>query len=332
MPDGAEARRCADPRCLARGCGAPEAADFEVVATDTREGKGLWERCLRCGLVVNRGGVEAASATAFYNDEYLRTNSLVAGEILDPARRFEERVEAARAVAEVLRPHLAPSMRLLEIGAGAGELLHHLRDSVAYAFANEIHAASAAFIRERLGVDASSEDYLSLRFDRPFDAVVSIDTLDHLDRPGLFVEKMRRDLAPGGLLYVEVPNDEQALARDLPEPSRKAFRRFMYQRAHCYSFTRATLRRLVEERGFRVEWEVCRHTYSLENFLRWLLTGAPQATYRGAAAGGALCAGDSPFAREMNALLVEADVRFREVITRTGAGETVGLLARRADG
>ena len=31
---------------------------FKTVTTKTREGDGLWEKCLGCGLVINRSGIE----------------------------------------------------------------------------------------------------------------------------------------------------------------------------------------------------------------------------------------------------------------------------------
>ena len=48
-----------------------------------------------------------------------------------------------------------------------------------------------------------------------------------------------------GYFYIEVPNDNQALNRYLNENEQKSFSKFMYQKAHYYSFTIKTLTKLI---------------------------------------------------------------------------------------
>ena len=42
---------------------------FKTVTTKTREGEGLWEKCLGCGLVINRSGVEKENLEKFKCEE-----------------------------------------------------------------------------------------------------------------------------------------------------------------------------------------------------------------------------------------------------------------------
>ena len=158
---------------------------------------------------------------------------------------------------------------------------------------------------------------------------ISIGTLDHIYDTRKFVEKLFADLKPGGVLYVEVPNDCQALKDYIPGAHAGSFRRFMYQVAHYYSFTFDTLRRLLEEVGFQVEEEFSRHDYSLINYLNWCMTGAAQRSIVDAKSDSRIFSGGSGFEREMNHLLGEADKRFREVISKHRLGESICMLARK---
>ena len=43
---------------------------FKTVTTKTRECEGLWEKCLCCGLVINRSGVEKENLAGWsFNEE-----------------------------------------------------------------------------------------------------------------------------------------------------------------------------------------------------------------------------------------------------------------------
>ncbi len=321
---------CQDPRCLFRCSGASRPAQSSVVTTVTREGPGQWERCAHCGLVINRSGVAPEQQRQFYNEEYLRTHSYVAGAELDPEEHFRCRVDSVKAIADGLLPFLTPQMRVLEIGAAAGELLYHLRPHVADVFANEIIQSFVEFVQRRFGMPASAENYLALRFAQPFDLIIAVNAVDHIYETRAIVEKTATDLPVGGLLYLEVPNDEQALRTVLPEPGRTAFTQFMYQRAHYYSFTAGTLTRLVEECGFTVVRCWSRHDYNLLNYVHWYQAGRP--TPKFAQATGDLRIHDEhdPLGQELNAILMAADTQFRAALARHLRGETLCLMARRA--
>ena len=81
--------RCGDARCLFDIVDGPLVSHFEVVTKETREGDGLWERCIHCGLVINRSGVSPEEVEAFYNTAYQERNSFLKGERVDARKHFE---------------------------------------------------------------------------------------------------------------------------------------------------------------------------------------------------------------------------------------------------
>ncbi len=323
------AHRCQDPRCLFEAKGAPLDQRAEVVATDTREGEGLWERCAHCALAINRRGVPPEVVAEFYNGAYQEKNSFEKGARLDARKHFEIRRESIRPRAEYLKRFLQPSSVVFELGGGSGELLHFLKPHARRCIGNELVSEFVEFMERELGLEAFREDYLDWHAPEPLDLAISVGTLDHIYNPADYVRKIHRDLKPGGLLYVEVPNDVQALKTLMPGPHAEAFKRYMYQTAHYYSFTFDTLSALLREAGFEIAESFSRHDYSILNFLHWYFTGSPQKSIFQAKSGEGIFPGSTGFEKDMNQLLATTDARFREIIAGHRLGESVCILARK---
>ena len=87
----------------------------------------------------------------------------------------------------------------------------------------------------------------------PFDVVVCADVLEHLPRPEELLARIRAWLAPGGHLFVSLPNVANVTVR-----AGLLLGRFPYaekgilDRTHLRFYTRKSARRLLEEAGFRV--------------------------------------------------------------------------------
>jgi SAM-dependent methyltransferase len=95
--------------------------------------------------------------------------------------------------------------------------------------------------------------------DGEFDAVFVLDALEHVDDPAAVLAELRRVLAPGGRLHLNVPceGDTLALWRWLPPPARYWKRDLG---GHVQRFRRRDVAALLEDAGFAVE----RTRYSLQ--------------------------------------------------------------------
>jgi SAM-dependent methyltransferase len=322
-------KRCKDIRCIFYSREDSKHCNFTSVTTETREGRGLWEKCAHCGLVINRSAVDPKEAEDFYNKTYVEKNSYSAGELLTARSHFESRLTNIKAIADSLKPYLKKDMRVFELGAATGELLYLIKDSVNYCYANEINQLYTTFIKNELQIDASYEDYFKLKFSKQFDMIIAINTIDHMYDTLGAVEKIHSDLKSDGYFYVEVPNDEQALKEHLPDPQRTMFKNFMYQKAHYYSFTFNTLRKLLEQTGFKIIEEYSRHDYTLINYLNWYFMGKPQRKLKSAMEDTGIHTGDSDFEKQMNELFKEFDVKFRKIMMENKVGESICILAQK---
>lgn len=288
-------------------------------------------RCGTCGLVVQDLEWTPEEFARYYNEQYQETNSLdLAGE-QPPREHFEDRARTVRPLVERIRPLLWPGMSVLEVGCGTGELLDAIRDDVAEVVGIELNRGFVDFMNTELGIEAHAEDVNSIDFGgRHFDLIISIATLDHLPNPLETLETMKSLLAPGGRMYLEVPNVDDALNLYLPEPNRTAYETFFWHRAHVFYFTTDTLRALLAKAGLRCEVSY-RHQYTVANLLNWYYRGVPQRTYLEAAKGTGLFTGDSRFERGFDQLLDGIEPAFHELVESTGRGDTIVCVASAED-
>jgi SAM-dependent methyltransferase len=92
-----------------------------------------------------------------------------------------------------------------------------------------------------------------LSWSRRFDVVVCADVLEHLPDPAAVLARVRRWIAPGGLLLVSLPNVANVAVRLSLLAGRFEYAETgILDRTHLRFYTRRSARRLVENAGFRI--------------------------------------------------------------------------------
>lgn len=144
-------------------------------------------------------------------------------------------------------PH-APR-RILDIGASSGFLLDHFRQSDWAVEGIEPSRSAVEFAQDTLGIPL----FQGLLDDFPggsarFDAVHSAQVLEHVLCPESFIDRVVDLLKPGGVAYIEVPNDFNAfqeVARDDLDKSSW----WVAPSMHLNYFDADSLAALLESRG-----------------------------------------------------------------------------------
>lgn len=144
---------------------------------------------------------EEVDAPALYRDEVYA--------VVDNRKSIFERIifSEARAILLQAKKIHPPANSLLDFGAGKGQFLAVAKGHGWTAIGLETEAARAAFATEKYGVDVQVGYYAQGPIGTaPYDLITLNHVLEHLPKPlALLQELVSNNLAPQGLLYVEVP-------------------------------------------------------------------------------------------------------------------------------
>jgi SAM-dependent methyltransferase len=251
-------------------------------------------------LLHSGGGAEPAArslsptnhATGEYGDLFacaacgtVQQPSLPAGDgLLDLYRSMRDehyldeedgRRRTARRLLRLVARHV-PGGRLLDVGCGHGLLVDEARRAGFSAEGLELSAYAAGYAREVLGLDVHEQTLAGVS--GAFDAIVMADVIEHLDDPPAAVDRCLQLLSPGGVLVVVTPDPASRMAR------LAGARWWGFLPAHTFLLPRATLRQVLEERGFEV---VDTRTLVRTFTLRYWMAGLAE---RGGAVGGLVSA------------------------------------------
>jgi SAM-dependent methyltransferase len=202
----------------------------EVVGTRDRQGRRLRSTiCPRCGLVWTNPRSAGDALRTFYARDYRRTYRRAPDPVLRQTYRSGlGAIERYRRFAPILRAN----DRVLDVGAGGGELVFVLRHFGFDARGIEPEEAYAEHARTRLGLPIATGFAQDLDFHPgSFDAITLFHVLEHVEDPVGFLARLRGWLSERGRLVAEVPNVESRVIA----PGQ----RFHY--AHLYNFNPRTL-------------------------------------------------------------------------------------------
>jgi SAM-dependent methyltransferase len=220
-------------------CGAPAAGAAPVLRA---HGITLLD-CQGCGLTYTATVMDEAADAGRYRASAL-DEALIALRLSAPYLELE----TARAAyyLDRLAAHGAAGGRLLEIGSGFGTLLVEAGRRGFEPLGLEPGQLGATASRRRGATVV--EGYFPQDLPDPdarFDAIAALDVLEHMASPLPFLAGIRARLAPGGLLFLQVPNWDSLLVRLEGEGSS------VVCPGHWSYFTPATLPALLARAGFR---------------------------------------------------------------------------------
>lgn len=227
-------------------------------------------RCTNCGMIYTNPQPDAGELLNIYK------------EVEDPLYREETKAREYTFKHTLAQLHTAirPPGRLLDVGCYTGTFME-----VARAAGWEVSGVElshwAAGIAAKSGAGPVYEGPLgSLPVPGEyFDVITFWDVLEHLSQPGVFLQEVGRLLKPGGIIGCSTHMVDSWAVRLLG----KRYPFFMDM--HLVHFSRATLKRILEEQGYELidiskHQRILRVGYFLEKlaakapvgktFLRWL--------------------------------------------------------------
>lgn len=200
--------------------------------------------CAGCGLTYTREVMEEAADAGRYRASAL-DEATIALRLSDPYLELE--TARARYYLARLAAQGAAGGLMLEIGSGFGTLLVEAAAAGWQALGLEPGRLGATASRRRGATVV--EGYFPADLPDPaarFDAIAALDVLEHMASPLPFLAAIRDRLAPGGRLFLQVPNWDSLLVRLEGAGSSTVCP------GHWSYFTPRTLPALLARAGFRL--------------------------------------------------------------------------------
>ncbi|MEQ9462527.1 MAG: class I SAM-dependent methyltransferase [Haliea sp.] len=149
--------------------------------------------------------------------------------------------------------------RVLEIGCFTGFFVKRLVEMGADAYGFDKNLKAVDFGRKKFGLNERlSIRQAEIHDNAPYDAVVLVDVLEHMDDPVMFLRESTRLIESGGQIVISGPTVE-----------RRFFDKSDFPPHHIWRFSRDGMKTMLENNGFTVEKVVVERDGML--FLRNLL-------------------------------------------------------------
>jgi methionine biosynthesis protein MetW len=149
---------------------------------------------------------------------------------------------------------LSPGNRFLDVGCGDGNLVRLAKSKFKETYGVDLHARATSRLIHFIECDV--EHRLPF-FDACFDSVTCVDVLRYLVNPSKLLNEIGRVLKIGGELIVQTPNFAwlpyriQLLFGKIPIAGHT------YGLTNYHIFTKSSLCRLLDSRGFEVDHVLC---------------------------------------------------------------------------
>lgn len=219
-------------------------------------------KCKKCGLVYVNPRISRTANENYYKFELQGDHEFLDTHFLESApmqTKYWERMVR-------LIQKFKTTGRWLDVGCGSGALLVQARSKGYHVSGQEISPFFIDFCRNthQLEVFNGELDTFNIRGE-VFDIISCFDVIEHHRHPLSLLTEIRRILKPNGLLVISTHDFGNVFARIYGNKWR-----MIYPIGHLFYFTRNTMKRLLEQSGFRIISIGCANTIDT-NVLRMIL-------------------------------------------------------------
>lgn len=215
--------------------------------------------CKDCGLVF-------LSSFEHVTDGFYEESGMLNGTV-DLKKYRQQSYKDDNRRANSLREKLI-GKKVLDFGCGAGGFLHLIQSFTNIAVGVELDRHINRTINNE-GIQCFSNIE---KIEGTYDVITLFHVLEHLVNPQEILNQLKEYLNPNGIIIIEVPNADDAL---LTLYKSKEFADFTYWSCHVYLYNSYTLKKLLEQAGYKVKLVKQIQRYPLRNHLYWLSQGKP---------------------------------------------------------
>jgi 2-polyprenyl-3-methyl-5-hydroxy-6-metoxy-1,4-benzoquinol methylase len=190
-------------------------------------------RCKNCGLVFSRE-IPSTDELRKYYDEY-PTYETISHLTIKRYNEILDKLEKYRS-----------TNNLLETGCGFGYFLDEARKRNWNVYGTEFSRKTIMACEKKNIIIGESVEAITIKCKNKFDAVVSIEVIEHLTDPNEEVKKYSEAIREGGVIYITTPNFNSLSRRILGTN----WNVLIYPE-HLHYFTSSTLHQMMKKHGFK---------------------------------------------------------------------------------
>ena len=185
---------------------------------------------------------------------------------------IEEHELLNRFTFESIWPLSVRNKNILDVGCGTGSLLDAVKNiSKSQVGIEPCQPYLDSIIEKGYEAYSSIQDCANKGREKYFDFGFSIQVIEHVLNPRLFLEDIRLLLKPGADLLISTPNRDDILMSLMPDD----FPSFFYRTQHRWYFDANSLEFCAKSAGFEIVEMKYIHRYGMSNTLHWLRDKLP---------------------------------------------------------
>lgn len=230
----------------------------KIVGLDTEGYFRKWVKCDNCELYYSVYSRDKKFMDKIYKSEYRNLNSPWRNE--SPEMKFKKIIELPESesenkyrirwikdnINEMLTQNILEKMetphKLLDIGGGNGVFAYEFQDNNWKSYIVDPDE-NGKFVKS-YSIEFSQNYYNSGIFNTKFNLISLVFVLEHINKPIDLLKKVKRDMASGSLLYIEVP--------DAICFKKKTKTDDIFNSCHLWMFSPKTLTLILDECGFEI--------------------------------------------------------------------------------
>jgi len=208
-----------------------------------------------------------------YDKNYRKLHSPIIGKQLSAKEFFDYELPFQKSRIKRIKSMLNQNLDVLEIGCSTGHFLYSIKDDVKSLTGIELDKKYAEFARNVSNFTIYDKPIEKINFNgKKFDIIFLFQVFEHIDNPQNFLHEIKKHLKDSGIIYLEVPNIDDALYSIY---NLNSYKEFYFRLPHVYYYSSFTLEKMLEFCGFvgKIGYH---QDFSFFNHLHWLQNGTPQ--------------------------------------------------------
>lgn len=302
---------------------------LELVTTKLRDNKpGSIYHCRICDISMLINKTNPKKLQKWYDGNYRKMHGPKLSQQNEYQEIFDFAIKHQEQRINILKPYLNANTRLLDVGCSTGPFIGTVKNYIKEAVGTDLDVGAASFAHEVTGCKTFGGLLEESSFTHgSFDIITSTHVLEHTLDPFYFLNTINSYLKPGGFIYIEVPNLDDAL---LKVYNSKTFRTIFYHVSHRWYFTSRSLLKIMKKAGFKGKIFFTQ-MYNMLNHMQWALVDNPMSADLAQGTPNLPIANIAPkdIKKDLQKWIRDADLAYSDILAKYGMTDQIVFIGKK---